>query len=512
VAGRVVPAFADVFLTDLLVGQTLEQVAMACVDAPATDRLRKRRPPDLSGDHPIAGVIRTGDAVLVPEVPAAWREHWIGSPEEQDLWGGMPLTSVVIVPITSHRQTHGALTFGLARSGRRYDPTDLAALRDIGVRTALALDTARVFRDLEAEQHHRDEFLAMLAHELRNPLSAVTTGLAVLEQVDPVSRARLLAILGRQSRHLARLLNDLLDVSGVRFGRLVLDRQRLDLRDLARDALEVVRTARTAVGPAIELRTDAVPVTVVGDADRLQQTIANLLDNAVKYTPTDGSIAVSVRVEEGDAVVRVRDTGVGIAPEFLPRIFDVFSRAGSSGGQSRPGLGLGLSVVRELVVKHGGSVSATSPGVGRGSEFAVRLPLDSSEDAPHPEEARSAPVERSILIVEDHPDACDGLCIALSLKGHHVRAARTGRDAIEETRVQPPEIALVDIGLPDIDGYEVGRIIRNQPGGDGVYLVALTGLSAPADVDNALRAGFDSYIVKPVDPEKLVEVIAHAHR
>jgi len=208
----------------------------------------------------------------------------------------------------------------------------------------------------------------------------------------------------------------------------------------------------------------------------------------------------------------VRDTGAGIAPEFLPRIFDVFSRVGGPGGQSRPGLGLGLSVVRELVAKHGGSVSATSPGVGRGSEFAVRLPLDCGADTPRSENTRAAAVERSILIVEDHPDACDGLRIALSLKGHHVRATMTGRDAIEEMRTHPPEIALVDIGLPDIDGYEVGRIIRSQPGGDGVYLVALTGLSAPADVDNALRAGFDSYMVKPVDPEKLTEVIAHAHR
>jgi len=512
VASRVVPAVADVFLTDLLAGQTLEQAAMACVETPAAECLRKRRPPDPSGEHPIARVIRTGEAALMSEVPASWREHWAGSPEEQDLWEQMPLSSVVIVPITSHRQTHGALTFGFGPSGRRYDPADLAALKDIGLRTALALDTARLFHDLEAEQHHRDEFLAMLAHELRNPLSAVTTGLAVLEHADPASRARLVEILSRQSRHLDRLLNDLLDVSGVRFGRLVLDRQRLDLRELARDALEVVRTARPAVGPAIELCTDPAPVTVVGDADRLQQTIANLLDNAVKYTPTDGSIAVAVTVEEGDAVVRVRDTGAGIAPEFLPRIFDVFSRAGSPGGQSRPGLGLGLSVVRELVAKHGGSVSATSPGVGRGSEFAVRLPLDCGADTPRSENTRAAAVERSILIVEDHPDACDGLRIALSLKGHHVRATMTGRDAIEEMRTHPPEIALVDIGLPDIDGYEVGRIIRSQPGGDGVYLVALTGLSAPADVDNALRAGFDSYMVKPVDPEKLTEVIAHAHR
>jgi two-component system, sensor histidine kinase len=251
----------------------------------------------------------------------------------------------------------------------------LRVLEDIGLRTALALDTAQIFRALEAEQRHRDEFLAMLAHELRNPLAAVSNGLAALERVDAQTRVQLLQILSRQSKHLARLLNDLLDVSGVRFGRVTLERRRLDVRELARQTLDVFEASGKTAKLSVALHLYARPVCVVGDADRLEQVIANLLDNAVKYTPSPGSIDLSVAAEDDDAVVRVRDSGVGIAAEFLPRIFEVFSRGTRDPGQDSPGLGLGLSVVRDLVVKHGGTVSATSAGAGKGSEFVVRLPL-----------------------------------------------------------------------------------------------------------------------------------------
>jgi two-component system CheB/CheR fusion protein len=193
--------------------------------------------------------------------------------------------------------------------------------------------------------------------------------------VDPATRVHLVEILSRQSKHLARLLRDLLDVSGVRFGRVTLERQRLDLRDLARQSLEVFQVPGKAASPNIGLHTDTRPVTVVGDADRLQQVIANLLDNAVKYTPSHGSIDLSVAAEGDDAVVRVRDSGLGIASEFLPRIFEAFSRGADHTGGSPPGLGLGLSVVRDLVAQHGGTVSATSEGAGKGSEFVVRLPI-----------------------------------------------------------------------------------------------------------------------------------------
>src|SRR5262245_48544113 len=201
---------------------------------------------------------------------------------------------------------------------------------------------------------------------------------------------------------------------------------------------------------------------------------------------------------------------LGIAPEFLPRIFDVFSRGPGDPGQSHPGLGLGLSVVRDLIVKHGGTVTATSAGVGQGSEFMIRLPLDHSQELPSSAAEASPIAERSILIVEDNPDAAEALRMVLELEGHRVTIARDGRHAIEQTRLHPPNVALVDIGLPDIDGCEVGRTVRAQPGGERVYLVAISGHSAPADRDRALQAGFNSYLVKPVAPDALLEVIGQA--
>jgi PAS domain S-box-containing protein len=375
VGALVVPAAADVFVADLLVSGALEQITTACVTAPDAERLRSRRPPDPASDHPIAQAIRTGRPVLATEITSAWLESWAPSPESRELWQSIAPTTIAVVPIRSHRQIHGALTFAFGPSGRHHSPATLRVLEDIGLRTALALDTAQLFRALEAEQRHRDEFLAMLAHELRNPLAAVSNGLAALERVDPQTRVQLLQILSRQSKHLARLLNDLLDVSGVRFGRVTLERRRLDVRELARQTLDVFEASGKTAKLSVDLRLDSRPVYVVGDADRLEQVIANLLDNAVKYTPSPGSIELSVAGEGDDAVVRVRDSGVGIAAEFLPRIFEVFSRGTRDPGQESPGLGLGLSVVRDLVVKHGGTVLANSAGTGKGSEFVVRLPL-----------------------------------------------------------------------------------------------------------------------------------------
>jgi PAS domain S-box-containing protein len=510
IADLIVPVAADVFLVDLLVDGRLEQAAMACSDAAGAERLRARRPPDPAGDHPIARVIHSGEPLLAPDIARARRESWADSREAGKLWTEIGLTSVMVVPIRSHRQTHGAVTFGLRATARRYTEADLRVFTDIGVRIALALDTARLFKALETEQRHRDEFLAMLAHELRNPLGAVTNGLEALERCEAADRGPLLQILGRQSRHLARLLNDLLDVSGVRFGRLMLQQSRLDLRDLARQSLEVLRTAGNSNGPSIALRTDPHSVTVMGDADRLMQVIANLLDNAVKYTPRDGSVEIVVEAENGDAVVRVRDSGIGIAPEFLPRIFELFSRGHDTRGPSRPGLGLGLSVVRELVVKHGGSVSASSGGVGKGSEFVIRLPVHNDTEPQSPTLSSASASERSILVVEDNPDAAEALRLALELSGHRVSTATNGQQAIDRALAEPPDVALVDIGLPDIDGCEVGRVVRHQPGGDGVYLVAISGHGTPADRDRALRSGFDSFLVKPVAPDDLRDVIAQA--
>jgi PAS domain S-box-containing protein len=509
VASLVVPTAADLFMADLVTDGVLEQAAMSCARGADAERLRTRRLPGLGDDHPLVAVIHSGEPTVMTEVPPEWLDRWAGAPGEPSL-AELGLTSVVVVPIRSRRQTHGVLTFAHGPSGRHYDSAEVQVLKDIGVRAALALDTGTLFRELEGEHRRRDEFLAMLAHELRNPLAAVIGGLEALERADTRARGHIHQILGRQSRHLARLLNDLLDVSGVRFGRVTLRRERVDLRDLARETLEVLNAVGRGAEPDVTLMLDAEPVPVIGDVDRLQQVISNLVDNAIKYTPNTGTVELQVTIDGGDAVIRVRDSGAGIAPEFLPRIFEVFSRAGGTSGHTRPGLGLGLSIVRELVVKHGGSVAASSPGVGKGSEFVVRLPLASGDETARAVAARLPAGERAILIVEDNADTCEVLRIALELSGHRVRTANTGRQALDEALARPPGVALVDIGLPDIDGYEVGRAVRAQPEGGNVYLVALTGHSSPTDRDRALQAGFDAFLVKPVDPDMLLEVIARA--
>jgi PAS domain S-box-containing protein len=509
-AGIIVPGVAELFIADLLVGDALERVTLTCADAAAAERLRSRchPPADVSGGHPIAEALRTAEPVLVTATTPAWLATWAESAEALGAWQEIGLSSAAIVPITSHRQTHGALTFGWT-SGRQYDPADLGLLREIGLRAALALDTSRLINDLESEQRHRDEFLAMLAHELRNPLAAITTGLDVLERAEQSDRAHITGIVARQSRHLARLLNDLLQVSRVRFGQVKLHRQVVDLRELARDSLDAaLQPGAQAERPTVTLHADSEPVCVVGDPDRLEEVIDNLLDNALKYTPSGGTIEISVATEGNEAVLRVSDSGIGIGPDFLPRVFDVFSRSGSPRSQSRPGLGLGLSVVRDLIANHGGSVRVSSPGVGRGSEFVIRLPLGSDETASVVVEAPGPTAAISILVVEDNEDAREALRMALELSGQHVRTAEDGAHAIEEARQRPPDTAVIDIGLPDIDGYQVARAVRAQPGGERVHLIALTGYGQSADRERALRAGFDSWLVKPIDPSVLLGVIA----
>jgi PAS domain S-box-containing protein len=510
-AGIIVPGVADLFVADLLAGDALERVTVACADAAAAEHLRSRcRPPaDLSGDHPIAAALRwTAEPVLVTATTPAWLATWAESEDALAVWQEIGLSSAAIVPITSHRQTHGVLTFGWA-AGRQYDPADVGLMREIGLRAALALDASRLINDLESEQRHRDEFLAMLAHELRNPLAAITTGLDVLERTAPSERAHLTDIIARQSRHLAQLLNDLLQVSRVRFGQVTLHRKLVDLRELAQHSLDAVQPPGAQVErPTVTLRADPKPVRVLGDPDRLEQVIDNLLDNALKYTPSGGAIEVSVTAEGNEAILRVRDTGIGISPDFLPRVFDVFSRSGSPTSQSRPGLGLGLSVVRDLIANHGGRVQVSSPGVGRGSEFVVRLPLVSAEPASGVAEAPAPAAVTSILVVEDNDDAREALRMALELNGQRVRTAGDGAHAIAEARECPPDTAVIDIGLPDTDGYQVARAIRAQPGGDRVHLIALTGYGQSTDRERALGAGFDSWLVKPVDPSVLLGVIA----
>jgi len=373
-------------------------------------------------------------------------------------------------------------------------------------------------RDLlrsQAEADRRkDEFLAMLGHELRNPLAAIRNAHSVLTRLDfGDDRARRQrGVIDRQTRHLARMVDDLLDVSRVTLGKIALKVQGVDLEEVALSCLRELGTATLAQRPDLQLEVDTAPVRVEGDPVRLEQVISNLLQNAIKYTPPGGRIALRVAEEEGEAVVRVRDTGIGIPPEMLQRIFDLFTQVESSLPRAQGGLGLGLPLVRSLVELHGGRVAVESEGQGRGSEFVVRLPLGregvKSRDRSLPRSPRAGTAAGLlVLVVEDNRDGRESLRDLLEIWGHRVELAEDGNDGLAKALTSRPDVALIDIGLPGIDGNELARRIRASMNGDCPCLIAMTGYGQPEDRTRALQAGFDTYLVKPVEVDTLSRLL-----
>jgi signal transduction histidine kinase/CheY-like chemotaxis protein len=362
---------------------------------------------------------------------------------------------------------------------------------------------------VEGANRAKDEFFATLGHELRNPLGVISAAIHVLTEDDEpdVRAARLKEIIARQTRHLSRLVDDLLDVSRLVVGKLTLERRPENLRELVELTLSTFREVGTASQHVISLTGESAWVNV--DPIRMEQVVLNLLDNAVKHTPPAGRIDLSIASEGSDAVLRVRDTGVGIKPESLPLIFEPFVQADRSAG----GLGLGLTLVKRLIELHGGTVSASSPGPDRGSEFEVRLPR-----APHPSRTRrfasARPPQRArrVLIVDDHPDVREVLRLMLEAWGHRVEEAATGRRGLEMIQDSRPEVVLVDIGLPDLDGCSVARAVRSERGGDAYLLVAITGYGGAADRRRTREAGFDAHLTKPLDEDELAQILASERR
>ena len=397
-----------------------------------------------------------------------------------------------------------------------FEPEELLAT----VRALLRLNQTEQELRTSAEQlrdadRRKNEFLAMLAHELRNPLAAMSASLPLIERREPLDiverRAR--DVVGRQIVHLGRLIDDLLDVARVTQGKIELQWEVVGLCELLRRVTGSVE--QTKLGPRRQRLQLVLPeheVYVRADATRLEQIFTNLVDNASKYSDVGGQVDVELvpadSAHKTSAIVRVCDNGIGIAPHVLPTLFTLFSQADVPIARSRGGLGIGLTLVRTLVELHGGSVSARSVGLGHGSEFQVTLPeIVDSQFAP--EEGTSGvyrgarKISRKVLIIEDNSDAQQVLCDLLGLWGHRVACASDGLEGMQQLRRFQPEIALVDIGLPGIDGYEVARRVRNEAGNEQTLLIALTGYGAPEQRTAAIEAGFDLHIVKPVDPDRL---------
>jgi PAS domain S-box-containing protein len=386
------------------------------------------------------------------------------------------------------------------------EPAVLSVSVDITERKQL--ETQREARREEAENltKAKDEFLAILSHELRNPLGAITNALGVMDRLATSQDLRKAAgIIARQATRLTRLVDDLLDVARVTSGKIVLRLEPVDLLELAERCASALREAGRARDHRLEV--DGESVLVHGDLARLEQVINNLLDNALKYTASGGEILLTTERVGSDAVLRVRDTGEGIRSELGARVFDLFVQEPQALDRSRGGLGLGLALVKQLVELHGGSVSMASGGRGHGSEFVVRLPASAVRAASAPPEAPAPGAaqnrRRRVLVVEDNADAREGLRLLLTYAGHEVETSEDASSGLDKLKSFRPEVALIDIGLPGVDGYALARMARQTPEAKATYLVALTGYGQAEDRQKALAAGFDTHMTKPVDPAKL---------
>jgi signal transduction histidine kinase len=365
---------------------------------------------------------------------------------------------------------------------------------------------------LREADRRKDEYLAILSHELRNPLAPIRSAVFLLERADPASEGarRAREVIARQVGHLARMVDDLLDVSRIARGTIELRRARVDLGELVRRAAEDHAPLLAAAGIALDLDVPEGPVAVDADPTRIAQVLGNVVQNSEKFTGRGGRVSLALEVVDGHAEIHVRDTGIGIEPALIDRVFEPFVQEERTLARSRGGLGLGLPLVKGLVELHGGSVEARSGGPGSGAEIVVRLPLAAVAVSAGGEEGGDAvgTGARRVLVVDDNVDAAASLCDVVAHFGHSVEAVHDGPAAVAVAREHHPDVVLCDIGLPGMDGYEVARTIRSQPDLRDVRLVAVSGYAQPEDLARARRAGFDAHVAKPADPAAIARLIS----
>ena len=516
VAGLAVPAFADWCAVDLMNDSgELHRVAVTHTDpnkVALAHRLHERYPPEPDAPSGVMAVLRTGEPEFLREIPDELLEAGAKDAEHLALIRTLGLRSYICVPLRLRLRVIGVLTFVTAESERRYGAGDLEMACDLARRAQIAIDNALLYKELHDADRQKDDFLATLAHELRNPLAPLTLGLELMAQQreDATEHERTRARLVRQVNQIVRLVDDLLDVSRISRGKLTLDRKTVRVHDIVQAAVETSMTAIERGGHRLEVSSPDSELLIDADPARVSQVLSNLLHNAAKYTTSPGEIHLTVRATKNEIAVAVEDTGVGLAPDSLDRIFDMFVQVESSQRGLESGLGLGLTLVRRLVQMHDGRVEATSEGLGRGSRFVVHLPRSAeskvSSATPEPVEAPDAKLR--VLVVDDNVDAADTLGDLLTLIGCSAKTAYGGEQAVIVAERFRPHLVFLDLGMPVVDGYEVARRIRQEPWGEAVVLVALTGWGQPGDRQRTRDAGFDEHFVKPVDVDRLRAFLA----
>ncbi len=445
--------------------------------------------------------VRDGLDVVYPPAPAAGPTGPSGR-----------IRSALVLPLQARGRTLGVLALASGPSGRR-PGADLALAEDLAGRAAVALDNARLYRDIEQADHRKDEFLAMLAHELRNPLAPARSALEILRApgLPEAEAAWARDVIDRQVQLMARLVDDLLDVSRITRGKIALRAEPVEAAAVVARAVETTRPQIDAKRQGLSVWLPREPVWLRADAARLAQVFANLLNNASKFSEDGGRITLTAERHGDELVLRVRDSGVGIPANMLTNVFELFTQVDRSLDRSQGGLGIGLTLVKRLVEMHGGTVRAHSDGPGSGSEFTVRLPVLAV--APAGQDRQTGPVAprgagRRVLIADDNLDGAQSLGRLARLLGHEVRLCHDGPSALELSETFGPEVVLLDIGLPGMDGYEVARRLRLRPGADALLLVAVTGYGQEEDLRRSREAGFDLHLVKPIDPKALGGILA----
>ena len=454
-------------------------------------------------------MVEGADAIRLSDGELRAHARWWGLPE-----GHVPMRGLLGARMKGSDGRTSGLILVTDKEQGDFTLDDESLLRQLATMASLALQHVAARIALEEADRSKNQFLAMLSHELRNPLAPIRNSLHILDRAAPGSEQarRAQKIIDRQVGHLTRLVDDLLDVTRISRGKVQLQRERLDLCDVLRRSVEDHRSWFTQNGVELRCALPDRPIWIDGDRTRVAQVIGNLLQNSARFTEPSGSATVSIEESAslGQAIARVRDTGIGIAPEVLPRLFEPFAQADTTLDRSKGGLGLGLALVKGLVEMHGGTVSAESQGLGKGAEFTLRFPLATEAGAPETAPARGSLEGRSrrVLVIEDNLDAAESLREVLELAGHAVEVALSGAEGIEKARAFRPDVVLCDIGLPGMNGYEVARAMRADPALRGVTLVALTGYAAPEDMAKTREAGFDLHLAKPPSAEKLEEALA----
>jgi signal transduction histidine kinase/DNA-binding response OmpR family regulator len=422
-----------------------------------------------------------------------------------DLGAKRSWSQAIVAPLIARDAPLGAIVCCVMGTRRRFELDDIALIENLASRAATALDNAQLYQTIRDGERRKDEFLAMLGHELRNPLAAITNAgeLTKLIEPDDPTFEETLEIIRQQASLMKRLVDDLLDVSRITSGRVQLQKTLLDGCDMVARVADANNLLFSSREHKLHLQIPAGEILLEADPYRLEQILSNLLVNAAKYTDPGGDIWFGVRRQGSNVLFHVRDTGIGIGADLLPNVFDLFAQANRSLHRAEGGLGIGLTIVRGLAELHGGRVWVTSEGFGRGAEFFVSLPAvvqpAKIEPPKSPDLAETTTKPRRILVVEDQPALARVTVALLEKLGHQVRAAADGPEALLAVREYNPEVVLLDIGLPGMDGYEVARCLRSEMGSDAPMLVAMTGYGQHEVKRHARRAEFDHHLVKPAD-------------